>query len=50
MPEFVLPAIVIILIVLFGFQIVESDCQAKHNVADCEWSRTPFTPVIPEVK
>jgi len=26
----------------------ESQCQEYHNVADCEWSRTPFTPTIPE--
>lgn len=26
----------------------EAACQYSHNVADCEWSRTPFAPVVPE--
>lgn len=32
---------------LFAFgawHIVEAGCQKVHNVYDCEWSRTPFTP------
>jgi len=28
-------------------QTLESECQHIHNVADCEWSRTPFTPALP---
>lgn len=28
----------------------ESACQKDNNVYDCEWSRTPFTPVEKEPK
>lgn len=28
-----------------AFQATESACQTQHDVADCEWTRSPFTPV-----
>jgi hypothetical protein len=37
-----------VVVVLVGFQVFEGDCQAKNDVADCEWSRSPFTPTIQE--
>jgi len=30
------------------FHAAEATCQAANNVADCEWSRSPFTPTIQE--
>ena len=39
--------VVVVLIMIFGIaQFAESVCQAKHNVADCEWSQSPFTPSV----
>jgi len=32
------------------FQVVEGACQQKHDVADCEWSQSPFTPTVPEAR
>lgn len=29
-------------------QLFESVCQTENNVADCDWSQSPFMPVIPE--
>lgn len=31
-----------------AFHAAESVCKTKNNVADCEWSRTPFTPAVKE--
>jgi len=35
-------------IVFLVSQFAESICQSENDVADCEWSQSPFTPVIPE--
>lgn len=26
------------------WHMLESECQAKHNVSDCEWAQSPFLP------
>jgi hypothetical protein len=28
----------------------ESDCQETHDVYDCEWSQSPFTPKLIEAR
>ena len=30
------------------FHEAEAQCQKEHNVHDCEWTRSPFTPVARE--
>ena len=31
-------------LLLVFWHAAEGVCQSDHHVADCEWSRTPFTP------
>lgn len=42
--SFLLGIVVTGIAVFLFFQAGESRCQQQNNVADCEWSRSPFTP------
>lgn len=35
-------------VIFLAVQIAESICQTENDVADCEWSQSPFMPVLPE--
>jgi hypothetical protein len=41
---FLLGLVVAAVIAFVAFQVSESRCQESYDVADCEWSRSPFTP------
>ncbi len=43
-----LGVIISIFAFFFIWHFFESTCQVRNDAADCEWSRTPFTPVAPE--
>lgn len=40
--------IVVLIILAVIWNIEESACQVRHDVADCEWVRTPFQPAETE--
>ena len=44
---FVLGVALTAFITFMAFQGMEAGCQAKNNVYDCEWTQSPFTPVVP---
>lgn len=39
-------AFTMVIIFLVAWHIEESSCQKQNNVADCEFARTPFLPVV----
>tara|TARA_R110000764_G_C10736750_1_gene350221 strand:- start:322 stop:489 length:168 start_codon:yes stop_codon:yes gene_type:complete len=36
------------ILALMVWHIAEGACQATHDVYDCEWTQSPFTPFLPE--